>query len=137
MRKLTQTKTKQLEDYVECVLNLEEKNGYARVTDIAEALELSKPSVSAMVRRHEKYFKVEDYRIIRLTALGREEALSSRHRHSVLKEFFELLHLNPSLASTDAEEIEHCISPEGLEKLALLTRYWQKHPAKLRHILDS
>jgi Mn-dependent DtxR family transcriptional regulator len=129
----------QAEDYLERIHELVEVKGYARVSDIATALKLSRPSVSAMVRRLSQsgYLTFENYRGLALTEKGRRLARHVRERHLVLKDFFELLGVEESVAFEDAEGIEHCISGESLEKFAALTRYWRKHPARLRHFLQA
>jgi Mn-dependent DtxR family transcriptional regulator len=60
------------EDHLERIQELVEQKGYARVTDIAEALELNRSTVSNMVRRLAKrgYVNYERYRGFTLTREG-------------------------------------------------------------------
>src|SRR5262245_50544297 len=61
------------EDYLERINELFESKGYARVVDIATNLQVSQPSVTAMVQRMADagYLKYEKYRGILLTEKGR------------------------------------------------------------------
>ena len=58
-----------VEDYLEAILVLQEKNGYVRSVDIANHLELSKASVSIAMKnlKENKFIKITDNHEIRLT----------------------------------------------------------------------
>ena len=43
--------TESMEDYLECIFDLENTKGYACVSDVAEALRLNRASTSIMVKR--------------------------------------------------------------------------------------
>jgi Mn-dependent DtxR family transcriptional regulator len=43
--------TESMEDYLECIFDLERSKGYACVSDVAEALSLNRASTSIMVKR--------------------------------------------------------------------------------------
>ncbi|HRI15919.1 MAG TPA: MarR family transcriptional regulator, partial [Verrucomicrobiota bacterium] len=71
-RRTSSSRSESTEDHLERIQELVEAKGYARVTDIAEALELSRSTVSNMVRRLAKrgYVNYERYRGFTLTAEG-------------------------------------------------------------------
>lgn len=66
--------TPSMEDYIEQIYNLIETKGYARVSDIAEALEVHPSSVTKMVQKLDKdeYLNYEKYRGFVLTAKGKK-----------------------------------------------------------------
>jgi len=127
------------EDYLERIHELIEAKGYARVSDIAALLGLTRPTVSIMVQRlsRDGYLVYEKYRGLTLTARGAEVARRIRTRHVLLTEFLGMLGLDRGVVSRDVEGIEHHVSPETLEKLERLVEHWKKHPARLRASLGT
>lgn len=127
------------EDYLERIHELIEMKGYARVSDIAAMLSLTRPTVSIMVQRlsRDGYIAYEKYRGLTLTPLGAEVARRIRTRHVLLTEFLGMLGLDRTVVSRDVEGIEHHVSPETLEKLERLVEHWKEHPARLRSALES
>lgn len=108
------------EDYLEAILNLEDNNGGARITDIAEHLQVSKPSVNrAMKVLVEKgYVNHETYGKITLTERGRAYASMVYSRHTTLVEFLiDILNVSKDVAMHDACLIEHDVSSETMEKI--------------------
>ena len=69
-----------VEDYLEAILVLQEKNGYVRSVDIANHLELSKASVSIAMKnlKENKFIKITDNHEIKLSETGLELANSSK-----------------------------------------------------------
>jgi len=126
------------EDYLERIHELIESKGYARVSDIAALLELTRPTVSIMVQRlsRDGYLTYEKYRGLTLTPRGAEVARRIRTRHVLLTEFLGMLGLDRTVVSRDVEGIEHHVSPETLEKLERLVEHWKEQPARLRAALE-
>jgi Mn-dependent DtxR family transcriptional regulator len=126
------------EDYLERIHELIETKGYARVSDIAALLELTRPTVSIMVQRlsRDGYLAYEKYRGLTLTPRGAEVASRIRTRHVLLTEFLGMLGLDRTVVSRDVEGIEHHVSPETLEKLERLVEHWKQNPARLRAALE-
>ena len=124
------------EDYLERIQELIEAKGYARSVDIAEALGIRQPSVTAMVQKLGKdgYLNYERYRGLTLTAKGRKVAAEIRERHETLTRFFTLLKVSPETQERDIEGIEHCLSPETLAALAALADYFEATPAAAREL---
>ncbi|MDZ4743151.1 MAG: transcriptional regulator MntR [Verrucomicrobiota bacterium] len=127
------------EDYLERIYELIEDKGYARVSDIAASLSLSRPSVSAMVQRLAKggFLSYEKYRGLTLTEKGKKIALRVKYRHIILAEFLTHLNLDLDTVLKDVEGMEHHISPDTLQKIETLVRYWRKHPEQIKKILAS
>jgi Mn-dependent DtxR family transcriptional regulator len=129
--------TTNIEDYLERIYELIEEKGYARVSDIATALNFSRPSVTLMVQRLDRMSLVryERYRGLSLTPKGREVARRIQRRHVILTEFFTLLEIDRNIIARDVEGIEHHLSSESLERLETILEHWKSHPDQLDRIL--
>jgi Mn-dependent DtxR family transcriptional regulator len=127
-----------VEDYLERILELINSKGYARVVDIAAALEISQASVTNMVQRldAERLLKYEKYRGLVLTEAGEKLARSIAHRHRLLTEFLKLLGLDDRVIHHDVEGMEHHISVPTLRAIEALTGQLRRRPA-LRAQLET
>ncbi len=109
-----------LEDYLETILFLSQKNDVVRVTDIAEDMNISKPSVNKAMNllKSKNLVSHEHYGTISLTQTGLEMAQSVAARHHILKRFLkDLLGVEEKKAEEEACLIEHSISKETIDKL--------------------
>ncbi len=109
-----------MQDYLKAILEITERNGLARVSDIASRLGVTKPSVTQMMDNLEKkgLVKQEPYGPVGLTASGCELAARVRERHKLLEKFLvKVLGVAPEIAQEDACMIEHVVSPQTMEKL--------------------
>ncbi len=114
------TGSSSMQDYLEAILDLAEKDGLARVSDIASQLNVSKPSVTQMIEnlKNKELVKQDPYGPVELTTTGRELATKVRQRHRLLKRFLiNVLGVDSKIAERDACMIEHVVSPETMEKL--------------------
>jgi Mn-dependent DtxR family transcriptional regulator len=128
-----------VEDYLERILELINRKGYARVVDIASALQISQASVTNMVQRldAEGLLKYEKYRGLILTAAGKRLARKIAQRHQLLTDFFKLLGLDERVIYHDVEGMEHHISPSTLRAIAALTERLKRQPALLARLGSS
>ncbi|MEW5919652.1 MAG: DtxR family transcriptional regulator [Bacillota bacterium] len=109
-----------MQDYLEVILELTEKEDIVRVTDIAAKLGVAKASVSQAINilANLKLVKQEKYGPIELTPAGKEQAAQIRRRHQILYRFLvEILNVDPMTAEKDACLIEHVVSPATLGRL--------------------
>ncbi|MDB4793633.1 hypothetical protein OAG63_01210, partial [Methylacidiphilales bacterium] len=111
-----------MEDYLECIFDLEDRKGYACVSDVAEALQLNRASTSIMVKRLGKlgFLRYEPYRGFALTPEGRRVAEKIRKRHAMLAELFKLMGLDDRDHLSDIEGIEHHLSERAFRRFAEL-----------------
>ena len=109
-----------VQDYVKAIYALETRAGAAVATnDLAERLEVTPGSVSAMVRKLAELGLVEHerYRGVRLTERGREAALEVLRHHRLIELFLaQELGMPWDRVHAEAEVLEHVISEE-LEQL--------------------
>ncbi len=102
------------EDYLEKILMLNERLGYARSMDIASELKVSKPSVSIAVKklREDGYVEMDNNGHISLTAEGRKIAERIYDRHKVLSALLRKLGVSDETAAFDACKMEPVVSDE-------------------------
>jgi len=105
------------EDYVEAIGDLSALQGEARAVDLAKRLGVSHVTVVRTVARLQRdgYVSTRPYRSIFLTEKGSRLAEASRRRHDIVVAFLRSLGVPEEIAQTDAEGIEHHVSPETLE----------------------
>jgi Mn-dependent DtxR family transcriptional regulator len=122
--------TESMEDYLECIFDLENTKGYACVSDVAEALRLNRASTSIMVKRLGKlgYLHYEPYRGFALTAEGTRVAEKIRKRHAMLADLFQLMGLDHRDHLSDIEGLEHHLSERAFRRFAELAAHLRVHP---------
>jgi len=124
--------TTSMEDYVETILQvLTEKQG-VRASDIAERMEVSKPSVTGALQAlaRQKLVNYEPYDVISLTDKGKKVARAVLRRHEVLRRFLkDVLAIPEKEAEKTACCMEHAISARVTEKIAVLTDLITRCPA--------
>lgn len=107
--------TASLEDYLEVIGNLTEKGLKPRVKDIADLLQISKPSVHMALHSLEQRGMIEHepYGPIILTALGHMKCDIIRRKHAMLFDFLHhTLNVSEKNADADACAMEHILSDE-------------------------
>ncbi|HPD91859.1 MAG: manganese-binding transcriptional regulator MntR [Rhodobacter sp.] len=114
-----------LEDYVELIGDLTAEMGEARITDIAQRMGVTHPTVTkAMARLKREGLAVSrPYRGVFLTEAGAELAERVRLRHRVVVSFLVAVGVPAETAELDAEGMEHHVSDATLAAFeAFLTR---------------
>ena len=110
------------EDYLKAIYEIEAEEGTAHTSAIAEALEIAQPSVTGMVKRLSETGLVEHtpYRGVQLTAHGRRSALRIVRRHRILETYLtSKLGYDWDSVHEEAERLEHAVSDELIERMAL------------------
>ena len=107
------------ENYLKVMLGLSGEEGI-RSVDIANALGVSKASVSSMmnVLRDEGYVTKEKYGVVTLTESGKNVAVNIKRRYEVLKRFLHnVLGVEAGIAAEDACRIEHMVSTTTVDRI--------------------
>jgi Mn-dependent DtxR family transcriptional regulator len=120
------------EDYLKTIWRLIQRKGYARVSDIADALALSHASVSRMVRRlhADGLATYEPYRGLNLTALGRQRGRLLVERQRILRAWLEQMGVPAGDEfERTVEGIEHHFGPAALARVDRLVRFAAGHAA--------
>ena len=107
------------EDYLEAILRLRETKGSVRSVDIAQLLNVTKPSVSFAMKklRENEFISMDEENLITLSPKGEEIALRVYDRHKTIKSFLMSLGVSEETAREDACKIEHDISQESFEAI--------------------
>ncbi len=108
--------TRSMEDYLETIWNLQDKKGYVKAKDIADKLEITRPSVSEMIKKlsENEYIIYEKYGGIVFTAKGKKIAQEIKKRHTLLVEFLKIIGVDEQNAQRDACKLEHDVSPKTI-----------------------
>lgn len=109
-----------MEDYLERILILQEKNTIVRVKELADYFGVKPPSVVDALNKLKEngFIKHEFYSYITLTEKGSGYAKSVYSKHLLLKSFLhKILNLDEKTAEDDACKIEHYLSPSTIDKI--------------------
>ncbi|MFC0522643.1 transcriptional regulator MntR [Pontibacillus salicampi] len=122
--------TPSMEDYIEQIYMLIEDKGYARVSDIAENLEVHPSSVTKMVQKLDKdqYLNYEKYRGLILTAKGKKIGKRLVYRHELLEQFLQTIGVNKENIYNDVEGIEHHLSWNSIDRIGDLVQFFEENP---------
>lgn len=129
MRKEGETLSASAEDYMEMIFRLCKENGFTRVNDLAEALNVSPPSVTKMIQKLSDMdlLKYERYGVIMLKDRGKTLGRTLLDRHNCVESFLKLLSINEGLLE-GTEKIEHTISGDILIGLNRLISFFNENP---------
>lgn len=128
--------TPSMEDYLERIYKLIDEKGYARVSDIAEGLEVHPSSVTKMIQKLDKddYLIYEKYRGLVLTSKGKKVGKRLVDRHQLLEEFLELIGVDQEFIYRDVEGIEHHLSWDSITCIATLVEYFKRDESRLNEL---
>jgi len=118
-----------MEDYLEAIAILKEKNVIARVRDIGEFLSVKTPSVTSALNTLSKHGLVihERYGYVELTKEGERLAQRIKKRHDLLVKFLTtILSVDSRIAIEDACKMEHTLSPQTFQKLIKFIEFVEK-----------
>ncbi|WP_026689298.1 transcriptional regulator MntR [Alteribacter aurantiacus] len=130
--------TPSMEDYLERIYLLIEDKGYARVSDIAEQLEVHPSSVTKMVQKLDKkeYLIYEKYRGLVLTPKGKKIGKRLVYRHELLEEFMRIIGVDGETIYQDVEGIEHHLSWDAIDRIGDLVQYFDEEPKRVNDLRD-
>ena len=111
--------------YLTAILRLRQRQGYARVTDVAEDLRISRGAASRAIAvlKDRGWTREDPHRMLELTDNGLELARGVERNYRVLECFLEdILGVPQAVAREDACKIEHLFSPPTIGALFRLIR---------------
>ncbi|WP_404403413.1 transcriptional regulator MntR [Jeotgalibacillus malaysiensis] len=134
--------TPSMEDYIEQIYLLIDQKGYARVSDIAEALSVHPSSVTKMVQKLDKdeYLIYEKYRGLVLTKKGNKIGKRLVFRHELLEQFLTVIGVKDENIYNDVEGIEHHLSWNSIDRIGDLVQLFENEPElieKLRKLQEK
>jgi DtxR family Mn-dependent transcriptional regulator len=107
--------SEQLEEYLESILDIEEKDGIAKTSAIAKCMKVAPASVTEALQTlaDKGFVEYEPYKGATLTGLGREMARKVKRRHRLLEVFLnDVLHISQENVHDEACKMEHTLSDE-------------------------
>lgn len=128
--------TPSMEDYLERIYKLIDEKGYARVSDIAEGLEVHPSSVTKMIQKLDKdeYLIYEKYRGLVLTNKGKKIGKRLVDRHQLLEEFLGMIGVDHEKIYKDVEGIEHHLSWDSITRIATLVEYFKRDSSRIQDL---
>ena len=118
------------EDYLEEIYKQVLKNGHAKVTDISNALNVKKASVTGALNAlaYKKLINYEPYSKITITKEGEKIAKKILNKHEILCDFFEnILGLTNAEASENACQMEHIVSEKFFNNFLKFSDYIREY----------
>ena len=113
--------SKALEEYLKTMYILKRQNTNIRVTDIAEKMNCSKPSVNKALNnlKENNLVNYETYGTIELTQTGENLAKKILETYDIIYVFLkEVLNLEENNAKQEAEKIKSAVSDDTINSLA-------------------
>lgn len=118
--------TEVVEEYLECIYKLQEREGVARTSDIVKSLRVAPGTVTNTVERLEKEGLVKhiSYKGVSLTDKGRITALQVIRKHRLSERLLtDILKMSWSSVHEDACMLEHSLSEEVISHLEKVLNY--------------
>ena len=126
MEKTSNNLSSTMEDYLETIFFLQKENGFARVGEIAENLNVKSSSVNSAIKfLLEKELVIHKrYGYVALTKEGKRIANEVQEKHDILFRFLtEFLMLDNKVAQEEACCIEHAISNQTFQRLTKFFKF--------------
>lgn len=113
-----------LEDVLEAIAEILEKEDHVHASFLAEKLNMSKSSVTSALQSlaAKDFLEYQPHMpVVKLTAEGAERAAVIRHRHTALRNFFSsLLKLSDTEADDTACKVEHVVGQKVMSRFVAL-----------------
>ncbi|QTL97108.1 DNA-binding protein [Iocasia frigidifontis] len=121
--------TPSLEDYLEEIYRFSRELGFIRITDVANKLDVSLPSVNKAVKvlSEKGYLDYIPYKNIALTDKGSELGEFLVDRNQMLQKFLETIGSKVD-KEVEAEAMEHYLSKETVNAMTMVVNFFDKNP---------
>ena len=132
--------TESMEDYLEAILALEQRDKVARAKDIAERLAVKRGTVTGALKSlaEKGLINYTPYSYITLTPEGAAIAREISRRHQVIRNFLtEVLRIPHATAETTACRMEHVVEGMVLNRLVCFIDFIQQCPRAGNELLRS
>lgn len=131
--------TPSMEDYLEKIYQLIREKGYARTSDIADALQVNRSSVTKMIQKLDKnqYLIYEKYRGLILTEKGNKIGKMLVDRHKILEDFLKIIGVkDEEKIYKEVEGIEHHLSPGTILAIGSLVKFFEEEPMLFKELME-
>ncbi len=121
--------TSSMEDYLEMVYRICMEEGYIRVNQLAERLNVRPSSTTKIVQKLNRFGVVhyQPYGIIQLTEEGKRIGNFLLKRHRIIESFLKKLGIEETLLK-DTEMMEHGISLNTIRGVHILNEFFSSNP---------
>jgi Mn-dependent DtxR family transcriptional regulator len=130
MKKDDSSLTASMEDYIEMISRLSAKNGFTRINELSQALNIQPSSATKMVQRLSEmgYIKYEKYSVLFLEEKGKEIGDWLIKRHKIIENFMRIIGVDSSMILEETEKIEHTLSNETTVRIENLVDFLVNNP---------
>lgn len=121
--------TPSMEDYVEMVYRISLNNGFARINELAQSLNVQPPSATKMVKKLADIdlINYEKYGILTLTDKGSKIGKALLERHNTIENFLRIISLKDDVLE-QTEKLEHSIDDDTLQCLRKFVQFINEKP---------
>lgn len=123
--------------YLMAIQKIHEEQGYARLSDVAKRLKISKGSLSTSLKplMKKKLILEDENKHLSLSKTGEHFAQNIRNTYSVINHLFsKILNVDAEIAEVDACKIEHLLSEESTSELLKMVKALDHNPALLKSL---
>jgi DtxR family transcriptional regulator, Mn-dependent transcriptional regulator len=122
--------TASMEDYLEMIYRLSLEDGYIRVNQLADQLNVQASSVTKVVQKLTSLglLDYQKYGLIQLTEKGKAKGSFLLNRHMVIENFLRIIGVEDESILRDTEMIEHHLSTNAVQKIKLLYLFLNTNP---------
>ncbi|MFA5103331.1 MAG: metal-dependent transcriptional regulator [Candidatus Thermoplasmatota archaeon] len=123
-------KRKTIEEYVETIFFLQNRNGNAKTGRISSQIGVQPSSVTEMLQKlqEEGYIQYEPYKGAKLTETGKILAHELMSKHKIIADFLEIIGVQRELAEADACQIEHHVTTKTMQRLGKFVEFINDAP---------
>lgn len=126
--------------HIVAIAELLERHGYARVSDVAKELNITRGSASLTLKalKQKGFVEEDENRFLRLSDKGESVANTVVGKKQLLHKFFhDVLGAPQEAAEVDTCKIEHLVGPRTAQRLAQFLRYVESDDPRARGFLDG
>ena len=130
MKKDDSTLTASMEDYIEMIYRLSASNGFTRIVELSQSLNISPSSATKMVQRLAEmgYIKYEKYGYLMLTESGKQAGTWFLKRHTIIDNFMRIIGVRENEILEETEKIEHMLSNDTTNCFESLLMFMMNSP---------
>lgn len=129
--------TSSMEDYLEMIYRICIEEGYVRMNQLAEKLNVRTSSTTKIVQKLRGLGLVDyqPYGLIKLTEEGKKLGSFLLKRHEIIEEFLKNLGIEKTLIR-DTEMIEHDVSITTLQSIFIMNQFLSENPDVVKRFED-
>ena len=129
--------TASMEDYLEMIYRIHKEEGYVRMNQLAEKLNVRPSSASKTVQKLNSLGMVDyqKYGIIKLTEEGKKLGSFLLKRHNIIEEFLKNIGIK-EMRLKDTEMMEHGMSLSTLQNIYILNKFFADNPDVMTRFED-